>query len=345
MTIIPGMTRMKAEVLSVPAVVAEQIETSLEVYLALGERLAALDPNLVVTSARGSSDHAATYFKYLVEMRLGVPVASIGPSVSSVYGTKWKLEKTPVMAISQSGGSDDLRLFMEAARQSGAVGISLTNQRNSPLAKATDTVLDMSAGPELAVAATKTYIASLVALAAVVAGWSGDQSMVEALRRLPDDLGKALECNWTAALETFQAPGNVFVTARGPGLGIANEAALKLKETCLMPAEAFSAAELIHGPLALSGKSMTALAFMSDDAGRAGTENTVNRLRETGSSVFTVDSKNTCGHCLPSVKTGHSLLDPIAQILSFYLFVEELSVSLGLNPDAPQHLNKVTVTR
>ena len=169
--------------------------------------------------------------------------------------------------------------------------------------------------------------------------------MVEALRRLPDDLGKALECNWTAALGTFQAPGNVFVTARGPGLGIANEAALKLKETCLMPAEAFSAAELIHGPLALSGKSMTALAFMSDDAGRAGTENAVNRLRETGSSVFTVDSRNTGGYCLPSVKTGHSLLDPIAQILSFYVFVEELSVSLGLNPDAPQHLNKVTVTR
>jgi glucosamine--fructose-6-phosphate aminotransferase (isomerizing) len=345
MTIISGMTRMKAEILSVPAVVAAQIDSSLAAYLALGERLAALDPNLVVTSARGSSDHAATYFKYLVEMRLGVPVASIGPSVSSIYGTRWKLQKTPVMAISQSGGSDDLRLFMEAARQAGAVGISLTNDRNSPLAKATETVLDMSAGPELAVAATKTYIASLVALAAIVAGWSGDQAMVQALRTLPDDLGKALECNWTPALETFQAPGNVFVTARGPGLGIANEAALKLKETCLMPAEAFSAAELIHGPLALSGKSMTALAFLSDDAGRAGTENAVSRLRETGSTVFTVDSKTVGGQILPSVKTGHSLLDPIAQILSFYRFVEELSVSLGLDPDAPQHLNKVTVTR
>lgn len=345
MTIQSGMTRMKAEILSVPAVVAAQIETSLEAYIALGARLAALDPNLVVTSARGSSDHAATYFKYLVEMRLGVPVASIGPSVSSIYSTRWKLKTTPVMAISQSGGSEDLRLFMEAASRAGAFGIALTNDTNSPLATAADTVLDLSAGPELAVAATKTYIASLVALAAVVAGWSGDKAMVEALRRLPDDLARALTCDWAPALETFQAPGNVFVTARGPGLGIADEAALKLKETCLMPAESFSAAELIHGPLALSGKSMTALAFVSDDAGREGTENAVNRLRETGSTVFTVDCRNTGGQVLPSVKTGHALLDPITQILSFYRFVEELSVSLGLDPDAPQHLNKVTVTR
>lgn len=345
MTIPSEMTRMKAEILSVPGVVAAQIDKSLSTYLVLGERLSALDPNLIVTSARGSSDHAATYFKYLVEMRLGVPVASIGPSVSSVYSTRWKLKKTPVMAVSQSGGSEDLRLFMEAARQSGGEGIALTNDVNSPLAKAADTVLDLSAGPELAVAATKTYIASLVALAAVVAGWTGDQSMVEALRRLPDDLARALNCDWAPALETFRAPGNVFVTARGPGLGIADEAALKLKETCLMPAESFSAAELIHGPLALSGKSMTALAFVSDDAGREGTENAVNRLRETGSTVFTVDSKTTGGQVLPSVKTGHALLDPITQILSFYRFVEELSVSLGLDPDAPQHLNKVTVTR
>ena len=345
MTIKSGMTRMKAEILSAPAVVEAQIESSLTDYLALGERLSAIDPNLIVTSARGSSDHAATYFKYLVEMRLGVPVASIGPSLSSVYGTRWKLQNTPVVAISQSGGSEDLRLFMEAARQSGAVGISLTNDTNSPLAKVTETVLDMAAGPELAVAATKTYIASLVALAAVVAGWSGDHAMVEALRRLPDDLAKALNCDWTPALERFQTPGKVFVTARGPGLGIANEAALKLKETCLMPAESFSAAEMIHGPLALSGKSMTALAFVSDDEGRAGTENAVKRLRETGSTVFTVDSRTTGKQVLPGVKTGHALLDPITQILSFYRFVEEVSVSLGLDPDAPQHLAKVTVTR
>ncbi|WP_052161387.1 SIS domain-containing protein [Hoeflea sp. BAL378] len=345
MTIMPGPTRMKSEILSVPQVVAGQMDASLDAYLAFGNRLASLDPNLVVTCARGSSDHAATYFKYLVEICLGVPVASIGPSVSSVYRTRWKLEGTPVIAISQSGGSDDLRLFMEAATRSGAISVSLTNDVASPLARATDTVLDMSAGPELAVAATKTYIASLVALAAIMAGWSRDPSMTEALRALPDDLDRALTCDWSAALERFRNPGSVFVTARGPGLGIANEAALKFKETCLIRAEAFSAAEMIHGPLALSGPSLTALAFLTDDGGREGIEGGVARLRETGSTVFTVDNEKTGAHVLPSVKTGHRLLDPIAQILSFYLFVEELAVSLGLNPDAPQHLNKVTVTR
>jgi len=345
MTITPGPTRMKSEILSVPSVVAEQMDTSLDDYLALGSRLASLDPNLIVTCARGSSDHTATYFKYLVEICLGVPVASIGPSVSSVYRTRWKLEGTPVLAISQSGASDDLRLFMEAATRSGAVGISLTNDVASPLAKATDTVLGMSAGAELAVAATKTYIASLVALAAIVAGWSKDHAMIEALRALPDDLDKALACDWAPALERFKDPGSVFVTARGPGLGIANEAALKFKETCLIRAEAFSAAEMIHGPLALSGPSLTALAFLTDDAGREGIESGVMRLRETGSTVFTVDTEKTGAHVLPSVKTAHRLLDPIPQILSFYRFVEELSVSLGLDPDAPQHLKKVTVTR
>ena len=210
MTITPGPTRMKSEILSVPSVVAGQMDTSLDDYLALGSRLASLDPNLIVTCARGSSDHTATYFKYLVEICLGVPVASIGPSVSSVYRTRWKLEGTPVLAISQSGASDDLRLFMEAATRSGAVGISLTNDVASPLAKATDTVLGMSAGAELAVAATKTYIASLVALAAIVAGWSKDHAMIEALRALPDDLDKALACDWAPALERFKDPGSVF---------------------------------------------------------------------------------------------------------------------------------------
>ncbi|WP_171904803.1 SIS domain-containing protein [Hoeflea olei] len=342
---IAASTRMKAESLSVPGVIAGQLETSLDAYLALGDRLASLNPGLVVTCARGSSDNAATYFKYLVEIGLGLPVASIGPSVSSVYGAHWKLEGTPVIAISQSGGSDDLKLFMQAVTGAGALGISLTNDVASPLAKASHTVLPMAAGPELAVAATKTFIASLVALAAIVAGWSKDPALAEALRALPGDLDRALGCDWSPALERFSRPGNVFVTARGPALGIASEAALKFKETCLIRAEAFSAAEMIHGPLALSGPSLTALAFLTDEAGREGVENGVLRLRETGSTVFTVDHEKTGAHVLPCVKTAHRLLDPIAQILSFYRFVEELSVSLGLNPDAPQHLNKVTVTR
>ena len=219
MTITPGMTRMKTEILSVPAVVAAQLESALPSYLALGERLAALDPELVVTSARGSSDHAATYFKYLVEMRLGVPVASIGPSVSSVYETRWKLAKTPVVAISQSGGSEDLRLFMEAARQSGAFGIALTNGTSSPLARVSDSVLDMSAGPELAVAATKTYITSLVALAAVVAGWSGDQSMSEALRRLPDDLARRAKLRLGARACGLPGSRQGFRDGARPGAG------------------------------------------------------------------------------------------------------------------------------
>jgi len=336
-------TLMYREVQSVPERIAHQIDTALPTYIAVGERLKSMDVKVMITVARGSSDHAATYFKYLVETMFGIPVASVGPSIASIYGKDMLVDGVPVIAISQSGGSKDLQIFMEQAAQNGAIGIVLTNDTSSALAHSGCEVLDLSMGVEKAVAATKTYIASLTALAGVFAGWSGDEKFVNALRKLPENLNSALHCNWDAALDHFKSRASVFCISRGPGLAISNEAALKFKETCLIHAESYSAAEVIHGPMALAGKELSALVFMSGNCTRQSIDDSIMRMRAAGSRVFIAgDHKGT--DCLRTIKTSHSLLDPVSQALSFYVFIEKLSVGLGFNPDAPRHLNKVTVT-
>ncbi|MFK5977497.1 MAG: SIS domain-containing protein [Rhizobiaceae bacterium] len=310
-------TLMYREVQSVPERIAHQIDTALPTYIAVGERLKTMDVKVMITVARGSSDHAATYFKYLVETMFGIPLASVGPSIASIYGKDMLVDGVPIIAISQSGGSKDLQIFMEQATRNGAIGIVLTNDTSSALAHSGCEVLDLSMGVEKAVAATKTYIASLTALAGVFAGWSGDEKFLNALRELPENLNCALHCNW--------------------------DAALKFIETCLIHAESHSAAEVNHGPMALAGKEQSALVFMSGNCTRHSTDGSVERLRDAGSRVF-IASGHKGTDCLRTIKTSHPLLDLISQALSFYVFVEKLSVALGFNPDAPRHLNKVTVT-
>lgn len=336
-------TLMHCEVQSVPEIIAHQIDVALPAYLATGERFQSMGITNLITVARGSSDHAATYFKYLVETAFGIPVASVGPSIASVYGKEMSVQGVPVIAISQSGGSRDLQIFMAEASRNGAYGVVLTNDTSSQLAQTSCEVLDLSVGIEKAVAATKTYIGSLTALAGIFAGWSGDKKFLSALRALPDVLSRALECDWDGALDHFQSGAKVFTISRGPGLAIADEAALKFKETCLIHAESHSAAEIIHGPMALAGKEQSALVFTSDKFAQPSIDISVSLLRSAGSKVF-VTNDHEGKDCLQIVKTSHPLLDPISQILSFYVFVERLSVALGLDPDAPRHLNKVTVT-
>jgi len=334
---------MHCEVHSVPEIITHQIDVALPAYIATGERLRRMDITNLITVARGSSDHAATYFKYLVETVFGIPVASVGPSIASVYGKEMSIQDVPVIAISQSGGSRDLQMFMADASKNGAFGIVLTNDTSSGLAHTSCDVLDLSVGIEKSVAATKSYIGSLTALAGIIAGWSGDEKLLNALRALPDILYRALKCDWDVALEHFQSGARVFTISRGPGLAIADEAALKFKETCLFHAESHSAAEVIHGPIALAGKEHSALVFMSDNLAQPSIDKSVSLLRSAGSKVFVTNDRQAAD-CLQTIKTSHSLLDPISQILSFYVFVEGLSVALGFNPDAPRHLNKVTVT-
>ena len=338
-------TIMAREIASIPEVVARMLGDHFGTYAEVGQRLAVKSPAAVLTCARGSSDHAALYFKYLTEMTLGVPVCSMGPSMASIYDAPLAVDQTPVISISQSGGSKDICALTERVQRLNGLAIALCNTAGSPLSQVAGYTVPMGAGPEKAVAATKTYVCSLIALAAIVAHWSEDQALMDGLLALPDCLARATQTDWSPALEHYSAPGSLFVTSRGPTLAIAQEAALKFKETCELHAEAYSAAEVLHGPVALAGSNFSAISFATRDAGAESVKGSLDYMKNAGAAVHgTVFGPAKSAFDLPVVAAPHVMLDPISQVTSFYSFVEKLSVLKGLNPDAPELLKKVTVT-
>jgi glutamine---fructose-6-phosphate transaminase (isomerizing) len=311
---------------------------------ALGSRLAALAPPVVVTCARGSSDHAAAYLKYLLEIAVGVPVASVGPSVSSVYGARLRLGGGVLVSVSQSGRSPDLVALQAAARAAGALTIAIVNATDSPLAQQAEVVIPLHAGPERSVAATKSFVSSTVAIAALAAAWAGDSALGKAVEALPDALGRALQCDWSAAREAIDQASSLYVLGRGPGFPIAQEAALKCKEVAAVHAEAFSIAEVMHGPLRLVQDRFPVLALLPDDQASASNRVGLNRIVDAGGSLFTASPDAAPGVALPSAATGHGFTDPIAMVLSFYGFIEQVSRARGFDPDRPANLRKVTET-
>ncbi|WP_373236342.1 SIS domain-containing protein [Cohaesibacter celericrescens] len=338
------MTIMAKEIASIPEVVANQLEQTLALYLAQGEQLRQQQPNCLITCARGSSDHAALFFKYLVESKLGVPVCSMGPSIASIYDQPIVTKNASLIAVSQSGGSKDLAALCSKAAQSGLATVALVNNTQSLLSKSAHTVLPIGAGEEKAVAATKTFVCSLVALASIFAGWAQDKDLIKAIHQLPSTLAIALQNNWMPDFAKLAKAKGLFVISRGPGIAIAHEAALKFKETCGLHAEAFSSAEVLHGPIALAQSNFAALCFATREEAGPGILETIGHLRDAHVPVLETSFFAKRRGALPVTQAHHPLLDPICQIVSFYRAVESLSVQLGGDPDSPALLSKVTVT-
>jgi glucosamine--fructose-6-phosphate aminotransferase (isomerizing) len=334
---------MFREAAEAPAVVRRQLAANRERVAALGERLRSLGPRAVVTCARGSSDHAATYAKYLLETRLGVLTSSAAPSVASVYRSRQDLSDCLFLAISQSGRSPDLLENARAAREAGAIVVAMVNAGESPLAELSDETVPLAAGEEQGVAATKSYIASLAAVAHLAAEWSGDERLRIALTKLPSQLGIAWDLDWTPAVPMLAKASNLFVMARGIGLTVAQEAALKLKETCGLHAEAFSGAEVRHGPQALLGAAFPALVLAQDDAARAGLEALASDLIARGVPVACAGARATGGIELPTI-AAEPALAPLLLAQSFYRLANAVAIARGHDPDEPPHLSKVTET-
>lgn len=337
-------TFMRQEVNQIPQVVAGFLDTSAATLDAAAARLRELDPALVVTVARGSSDHASAYLKYAFELTLGIPVASVGPSIASIYGRDLKLGKAAAIAISQSGKSPDIVGMAQSARRSGATTIAITNTAGSPLAEASDFTIDLHAGVEKSVAATKTFVTSVVAGLALLARWSGDADIARAVAALPDSLAAAVACDWSEMVGALDGHNALYVLGRGPGFAIANEAALKFKETCNIQAESYSAAEVMHGPVAIVTPGYPVLALAARDAAEASVADMAHKLAGQGALAFLTSDRPGAARPLPFAATGHPITDPLALIVSFYGFVEALSRHRGLNPDLPPALKKVTET-
>jgi glutamine---fructose-6-phosphate transaminase (isomerizing) len=338
-----AQTLMYCEAGEAGAVVARQLAANAASACALGARLRALAPRAVVTCARGSSDHAATYAKYLVETRARVLTASAAPSVSSVYGAMPDLDRCVFLAISQSGKSPDLVASARAAKAAGALVVALVNAESSPLAGEADHVLPLGAGPERCVAATKSYVASLAAIAQLVAYWTEDQQLVSALNAAPEALAAAWRLDWSAALPTLVSASHLFVIGRGLGLGIAQEVALKCKETCALHAEAFSGAEVRHGPQALLSGSFPALVLAQNDATHEGIVSLAADLAARGVTVYGAGLPEGAGHPLPSVP-AHPVVEPLLLVESAYRLIVSLAIARGQDPDRPPNLRKVTET-
>ncbi len=336
-------THMFREAGEAAQAVRVQMEKNGERAAELGAALRDLKPRAVVTCARGSSDHVATFAKYLIETRTGVLTASAAPSISSVYGVQQDLKQCLFLAISQSGRSPDLVAAARAAKAAGATVVALVNAEATPLADVADYVLPLCAGPEQSVAATKSYIASLAAVVHLVAAWTNDESLLAALRSAPDALARAWQLDWSAAVPTLRATSHLYVIGRGVGLGIAQEAALKCKETCRLHAEAFSGAEVRHGPQALLQENFPALLFAQNDETREGVEALARDLIARGVDVLLAGAEVPGATVLPTV-SAHPAIEPLLVAQSFYRLANRLSLARGCDPDRPPHLRKITET-
>lgn len=338
-------THMLQEISEAGDAVARQLGDNAELLAELGARLRVLDPPLVATIARGSSDCCALYLKYLVEIVSGTPCASIGPSIATLYQTPMRLQGAVSVAISQSGRSPDIVEMQRVVRRGGALAIALVNDVASPLAQEAEALLPLCAGPEHSVAATKSMIAGLVAGASLVAAWREDRALADAIAGLPDILRGQTAPPPAAMLERLAGARSVFVLGRGATLAIAAEAALKLKETCAIHAEAYSAAEVLHGPAELVMSGFPVIAFLPSDAAREGMLATLALLADAGATVIAIEAGGTDDAYRLAVATVEAtLLEPVVMIHRFYRLAEALARRLGRDPDRPRNLRKVTET-
>ena len=338
-------SQMLRETHEAPGVVEKLLLENHELCLSLGERLRSVPPSFAVSCARGSSDNAATYAKYLLEIRLGLVTASVGPSIRSVYAAAPKVKEALFFAISQSGRSPDILHLAQAARTGGALTLALVNDTASPLADICEMTVPLHAWPERSVAATKSFIASLAAVLQLAAHWAEDKSLLTALDRLPQALEQAASTSWQAALPLLAEAESLYVVGRGIGLAPAQEAALKLKEVCGIHAEALSAAELMHGPAALAGPKFPVLVFSQHDEAYQGIADLVAELIARNVPVIAAGPASAPGAItLPCDPALNPFAMPIVLIQSFYLLVESVARARGRDPDRPPHLSKVTET-
>ena len=336
---------MLKEAMSAAQCVARQLSCDADRYEDLARQLQATPPTTVLTVARGSSDHAAGYCAFLIMARLGRVVASLPMSLVTLYRAPLIARGTLAIAISQSGQSPDVVAPLQTLGEGGARTVALVNDVTSPLAQTAQWALPLHAGAEHSVAATKSFIASLVAGARLVAHWQGDAALQAGLATLPDALHAAAQADWSAAIEVLAPARNIMVVGRGLGFPIALECALKLKETSALQAEAFSGAEIRHGPMALIEEGYPLLVIATRGPTQAGLIELAGEMRNRGARVLLAAPADVAGRDLTLPIAATTDLDPITAAQAFYVMAAQLALARGLDPDRPRHLSKVTRTR
>ncbi|MEU6652573.1 SIS domain-containing protein [Streptomyces sp. NPDC046900] len=344
---LPGRI-MAGEMAEQPAVLRRILDAGAPRIQEVAREVAARKPRFVLLTARGTSDNAALYAKYLLEIRLGLPCGLTSMSTTTAYGARPDLTDVLVITVSRSGGSPDLVASTQAAREAGALTLAVTNNPDSPLAAVSEFHIDILAGPEKALPATKTYTASLLALYLFVEGLRGGDGAPAKV--LPDLAGRLLarqdEVRTLAARYRFAE--RMVITSRGYGYPTAKEAALKLMETSYIPALSYSGADLLHGPLAMVDNVSPVIAVVTDGKGGAAFRPVLDRLRGRGADLVVIGPEDqveqaSAGFVLPTGGVPEEL-QPILEIIPLQLLAYEVTIARGQDPDAPRALAKVTQT-
>ncbi|WP_295990078.1 SIS domain-containing protein [Rugamonas sp.] len=335
---------MLKEALSAAECVALQLASDQERYAELGRTLRSTSFSTALTIARGSSDHASAYAAYLIMARLGRVVASLPMSLLTLNKSPLMTRDTLAISISQSGQSPDVVEPIRYFRDGGATTIALVNDIDSPLAHAAEWAMPLHAGKEQSVAATKSFIASLVAGARLVAQWQNDPELLAGLEALPESLTQAGREDWSAAIEILAPAKNIMVVGRGISFPIALEAGLKFKETSALQAEAFSGAEIKHGPMALIEEGYPLMIFATRGPTQASLLQLAEEMRGRGARVILAAPADMATRDLTLPTAATPDLDPIVAIQAFYVMAAKLSAARGMNPDQPRHLSKITKT-
>jgi len=326
---------MAKEAAQAPSVIAQQLLNNANICENLASKIREFNPALVYIVGRGSSDHAGVFAKYLIEVEMGIPVSSSAPSVNSIFKQNLKLNNALVLIISQSGRSHDILAQAKSAKESGALTVALVNDTTSPLAELADVVLPLLAGQELAVAATKSYLATLSAILQLVAYWKDDAELKQALVTLPEALEQVIKQPQQLSSEFVAKLAHCVVLGRGFGYAISREIALKLKEVCAVHAEAFSSAEFLHGPVTLVEKRLAVVdVFVADETTEAHNL-MIKDVAGRGANLIQLNC---------NIAGLHKRCMPLAILQRFYLDVEQIALSMGFDPDKPVGLKKVTQT-
>jgi glucosamine--fructose-6-phosphate aminotransferase (isomerizing) len=349
------VTDMAREIAEAPVVAERALREGAAELDAVAAAIRRHRPRFVLVAARGTSDHAGVYLRYLAETTLGIPVGLAAASVTTIYDARLTWGDVLLVAISQSGAGPDVTAVVEAARSAGAPTVAITNEPASELAAAAELVLPMRAGEERSVAATKTYVASLAMVAGLVArlgpaapGWAGAlDHLPEVLAASLDAAGTWLRAEGAGCVAEVAAADRVLVVSRGHNFATALEVALKLKETGRIFADGYSTADLLHGPVAVAGPGVPVLAFRPDGRPGAAVDEAVAAARHAGSDAWLVGGRELTA-TLRALVIAPELpepLTPLAYVLPGFLVVEAVARARGRNPDAPEGLTKVTRTR
>ena len=336
-----SQTAMAREIREIPTT-AERLLAERDSIITVANRIRQADPRVVVISGRGSSANAGTLLRYLFEARAGLLVSTSAPSVMSTYGQSIDMRNAVFIVISQSGRSPDLVMGAHSARKNGALTIAIVNDLTSPLALACELQLPMGAGLERSVAATKSVVLSMMTSVQLVASLTSDDELNERIKRLPQRFSDALACDWSLWSSSLAAARAAFVVGRGFGLGPAREIGLKVTEAMRIPTLSYSAAEVMHGPLACASAEIPFLVLRQNDGSSAMVDALIAELRVRKLNVFSAGGPTGV---LPWIENDDPICDAITMLLPAYATIEQAARARGFDPDNPPNFSKITETK